>query len=63
MYNNMPREELQPVNSYVLENTGFEIKEIELEAGKTAYAVIKAISVMIGVDDWKSFVNKRYCTI
>ena len=27
------------------------IKELELEVGKTAYAVIKATSVMIGVDD------------
>lgn len=27
------------------------IKELELEVGKTAYAVIKATSVMVGVDD------------
>lgn len=27
------------------------IKELNLEVGKTAYAVIKATSVMIGVDD------------
>ena len=27
------------------------IKELELEVGKTAYAVIKATNVMVGVDD------------
>ncbi len=27
------------------------IKELELEVGKTAYAVIKATSVMVGIDD------------
>ncbi|MBR6030253.1 MAG: TOBE domain-containing protein [Clostridia bacterium] len=27
------------------------IRELELEVGKTAYAVIKATSVMVGVDD------------
>lgn len=27
------------------------IKELELEVGKEAYAVIKATSVMIGIDD------------
>jgi len=27
------------------------IKELELKVGKTAYAVIKATSVMVGVDD------------
>ena len=27
------------------------IRELELEIGKTAYAVIKATSVMIGIDD------------
>jgi len=27
------------------------IKELELEVGKTAYAVIKATSVMVGVDE------------
>ena len=27
------------------------IRELELEIGKTAYAVIKATSVMVGIDD------------
>lgn len=27
------------------------IKELELEVGKTAYAVVKATSVMVGIDD------------
>lgn len=27
------------------------IKELELEVGKTAYAVIKATSVVVGIDD------------
>lgn len=27
------------------------IKELELEVGKTAYAVIKATSVMVGIDN------------
>ncbi|MDO5131526.1 MAG: TOBE domain-containing protein [Eubacteriales bacterium] len=27
------------------------IRELELEVGKTAYAVIKATSVMVGIDD------------
>ena len=27
------------------------IKELELKVGKTAYAVIKATSVMVGIDD------------
>ncbi|WP_300410195.1 molybdopterin-binding protein [Lagierella sp.] len=27
------------------------IKELELEVGKTAYAVIKATSVMVGIDE------------
>ena len=27
------------------------IKELGLEVGKTAYAVIKATSVMVGIDD------------
>jgi len=31
MYNNMPREELQPVSTYVLVKYGGEIKELELE--------------------------------
>ena len=27
------------------------IKELDLKVGKTAYAVIKATSVMVGIDD------------
>lgn len=46
IYNNMPREELQSVSTYVLVKYGVEIKELELEVGKTAYAVIKTTSVI-----------------
>ena len=46
IYNNMPREELQSVSTYVLVKYEVEIKELELEVGKTAYAVIKATSVI-----------------
>ena len=30
------------------------IRELELEVGKTAYAVIKATSVMVGIDEERS---------
>lgn len=35
------------------------IKELGLEVGKTAYAVIKATSVMVGVDDYVIIIKKR----
>ncbi len=39
------------VIEYATDAKGLQIKEFGLEVGKEAYAVIKATSVMVGVDD------------
>ena len=39
------------VIEYATDAKGSQIKELGLEVGKEAYAVIKATSVMVGVDD------------